>query len=73
MYSDDAAVLDEDVQSIRKNMEEYLKSYAENAAQSEAYSKWLEKYPYTIEYELLKIDPPAETDNVSLEDEAEQQ
>lgn len=55
-YSEEASVKEEDTEEIREYLRSALDSNAETAAQNTAYSEWLEKYHYTIDYETLKID-----------------
>gem|GEM_PF-1531408 len=55
-YSDDATVLESDIQDIKDSMRSYLQDYNAQAAQNEAYNEWMKRFPYTIDYETLKID-----------------
>ena len=41
-------------------MKEYLIQKNQQQALNDVYMEWLEKYPYNIDYELLKIDPDNE-------------
>ncbi len=55
-YAQDAEVTAEETEQIRESMRSYLKDYAAQSAQNAAYTEWLERFPYTIDYDLLQID-----------------
>ncbi len=56
-YSDDAAVLDSDIEQIKESMKSYLSDNKSQAAQNTAYNEWAKRFPYTIDYEAIKVDP----------------
>lgn len=64
MYAGDAVVTDEDVVEIKKSMKDYIAYQKETEIQEAAYDEWLERFPYTIDYTLLKITPDATAEDV---------
>lgn len=61
-YIGDDYVTDEEIVDIKASMKEYLIYQESVRLQQEAYGEWLERFPYTIDYELLKI--TADEENV---------
>ncbi len=57
MYAGDASVTDEDMVEIRESMKSFLEYQEETKLQQEAYEEWMEKYPYTIDYDLIQVTP----------------
>ena len=57
-YSGIGFVTKEDTEYIKDNLRKALVSDAQNMAQAEALDRWKREHPYTINYELLKIDDP---------------
>lgn len=57
MYAGDAVVTEEDLTEIRASMKDYLFAQKESAVQEEAYGEWMERFPYTIDYDLIKVTP----------------
>ena len=55
-YAGEAVISDEDTQKLRADLREQLESRKEDTVQSRMYSEWAEKYKYTIDYDLLKLD-----------------
>ena len=55
-YLKDAVISDEDMEKMRSQCRDYL----ESQFTQEVVEGWQEKYPYAVEYELLKIDEPTE-------------
>ena len=55
-YCGDAQISDEDTQRLKEELREQLESRKEDTVQSRIYSSWAEKYNYTIDYDLLKLD-----------------
>ena len=56
-YLQDVSISDEDMETMREQCRDYLESLY---LQSEVVG-WLEKYPYTVNYELVNIEAPEET------------
>ncbi len=56
-YSDDAQVFDDNLESIKTSMKEFLTDNKSQSAQNNAYKEWSQKFPYTIDYETIKVDP----------------
>ena len=54
-YVGDDSVTDEELAAIRADMRGYLEYTEGTRLQQEAYAEWIERFPYTIDYELLKI------------------
>ena len=67
MYAGDAVVTEEDLTEIKASMKDYIVYNKGNEIQEAAYDEWLERYPYTIDYDLLKV-----TVDVTPEDVANQ-
>ncbi len=63
-YEGDDSVTEEDKKEIYTSMKDYLIYQEETAVQEAAYAEWSERYPYTIDYALLKITPDATADDV---------
>ena len=62
-YEGNAVVTDEDVADIRKSMSEFILEQKQTEVQQNAYNEWLERFPYTIDYDLLQVTVDAgETD-----------
>lgn len=55
-YSDDAEIIEAEVDQVRDSMRSYLESYAEQNAQNTAYTEWVKRFPYTIDYETIQVD-----------------
>lgn len=56
-YCGEAVISDEEIYNSKVDMKEYLIQRNQQQALSDVYMEWLEKYPYEIDYELLKVDP----------------
>ncbi len=55
-YVGDAAVSPDDTENVKGYIRSSLESQAKTNAQNKEYSKWLEKYKYTVDYDTLHID-----------------
>lgn len=55
MYAGDAVVTDEDMAEIRESMKGYIQYQEETLLQQAAYEEWLERFPYTVDYDLLQV------------------
>lgn len=55
-YESDAQISDDDVESVKAYIRSDLENNAETNAQNKEYSRWLDEYGYTIDYETLKLD-----------------
>ena len=64
-YLQDVSIPDEDMETMREQCRDYLESLY---LQSEVVG-WLEKYPYTVNYELVNLEEPEET--AAAEDETD--
>lgn len=62
-YAGDAAVTEEDKAEIRQSMREFLISQETTAVQEKAYEEWLERFPYMVEYGILKLTAPEAEDS----------
>lgn len=54
-YADDASVLEADVEAIKESMRSYLSDNSAQAVQNDAYTEWVKRFPYTIDYDTLKV------------------
>ncbi len=61
LYASDAVVTDEEIKSYVDYIHETLTANAVNEKFAEVLNGWKEDYDYTIDYEILKIDPLSET------------
>ncbi|MGN0578506.1 MAG: peptidylprolyl isomerase [Ruminiclostridium sp.] len=59
-YCGEAVITEEEIYNTKIDMKEYLIQKNQQQALSDVYMEWLEKYPYEIDYELLKITPGTE-------------
>ncbi len=59
-YCGEAVITEEEIYNTKIDMKEYLIQRNQQQALNDVYMEWLEKYPYDIDYELLKIDPDNE-------------
>lgn len=66
-YEGDASVTDEDIREIRQSMKEFLLSQEQTAVQQAAYEEWLARFPYVVNYEILKLNE-TETEESAPED-----
>lgn len=57
-YDGEAKFTDEEIQNVRESMRLQLEQYEAANAQNNAYTQWLERYPYTTDYELLRAENP---------------
>ncbi len=55
-YADDAQVLEAETEQIKDSMRSYLASYKEQAAQNTAYTDWMKRFNYTVDYETIHVD-----------------
>lgn len=67
MYAGDAVVTDEDLQEIRTSMMDYLYTQKESEIQEAAYEEWLKRFPYTIDYDLLKVTPDVTEEDIAAQ------
>ena len=65
-YAGDDTVTAEDKEEIFSSMRDYIVYQKETAIQQEAYEEWMERFPYTIDYTLLKITPDADADDAII-------
>ncbi|MCR4779915.1 MAG: hypothetical protein K5876_02345 [Ruminiclostridium sp.] len=65
-YSDDAAVAEADVETIKSSMKSYLQDNKSQTVQNEAYTQWAKRFPYTIDYETIKVDASSSVLNETL-------
>ncbi len=64
LYSGDARVTDEDITEIRASMKSFLEYQEDTKIQEAAYAEWTEKYPYTIDYDTIKVTPNVTEDDL---------
>lgn len=57
-YAGDAELSDEDISAIRSSMSSYLHDKEVENIENSKYSEWLSAYPYTTDYELLRLTAP---------------
>lgn len=65
-YAGDDKVTAEDKEEIYASMRDYLVYQKETEIQQAAYEEWMERFPYTIDYALLKITPDADADDAII-------
>lgn len=63
-YEGDAVVTEEDMVEIRKSMSEFILSQKQNSVQQAAYDEWLNRFPYTVDYDLLQVTVDADETDV---------
>ena len=59
-YCGEAVISEEEIYNTKVDMKEYLIQRNQQQALNDVYMEWLEKYPYEIDYELLKVTPDTE-------------
>lgn len=59
-YDGEAELTDEEITEITESMRSYLADAESANVQNSAYAEWLERYPYTTDYETLRIENPDE-------------
>ena len=59
-YCGEAVITEEEIYNTKIDMKEYLIQKNQQLALNDVYMEWMEKYPYDIDYELLKSDPDNE-------------
>ncbi len=64
MYAGDAVVTDEDLAEIKTSMESFLFEQKASEIQQTAYEEWFERYPYTIDYDLIKVTKDATEEDI---------
>lgn len=57
-YDGDAELSEEEITETSESMRNYLVEAESANIQNNAYAQWLELYPYTTDYETLRIDDP---------------
>ncbi len=62
-YVGDDSVTEEDKAEIYASMKDYILYQKKSAIQEEAYAEWTARFPYTIDYDLIKV-----TENATEED-----
>lgn len=70
-YEGDAFVTEQDKTEIRQSMREFLISQESTTIQEQAYDEWLERFPYMVKYEILKLTNPQAENNPEAADGAE--
>lgn len=65
-YVGDDSVTAEDKEEIFASMRDYIVYQKETEIQQKAYEEWMERFPYTIDYALLKITPDADADDAII-------
>lgn len=63
-YEGDDVVTEEDLVEIRKSMSEFILSQKQTSVQQEAYEEWLDRFPYTVDYDLLQVTVDADETDV---------
>lgn len=65
-YVGDDSVTAEEKEEIYASMKDYIVYQKETEIQQKAYEEWMERFPYTIDYALLKITPDADADDAII-------
>ncbi len=65
-YAGDDSVTAEEKEEIFASMTDYIFEQKEMEIQEQAYEIWMERFPYTIDYTLLKITPDADADDALI-------
>lgn len=65
-YVGDDSVTAEEKEEIFASMKDYIVYQKETEIQQKAYEEWMERFPYTIDYALLKITPNADADDAII-------
>lgn len=65
-YAGDDTVTAEEREEINASMKDYIMYQKETEIQQKAYEEWMERFPYTIDYALLKITPDADADDALI-------
>ena len=63
-YEGDAVVTEQDMIEIRASMSEFILEQKQSEVQQKAYNEWLERFPYTIDYDLLQVTVDATEEDV---------
>lgn len=62
LYTEDVVLTEEDIADTKDSMYEFLLSNKQQARQTELIEEWDEEFPFYVNYELLKLTPPEETE-----------
>jgi len=54
-YEGDDVVTEADIADIRKSMGEFILEQKQTSVQQAAYDEWLNRFPYTVDYDLLQV------------------